>query len=253
MNINAIIRKRRRRRRIRIILAVLVGLWTYSALHLYQSRNTQPHGLPMYKDTYVASHIPSVAPHIREAQEVTAPVVGSSLLLRHDASTGLVTPQQPRSPRSVSPGSSAASGYRMHTTSSMGKQSGVPSYGQPTAGGEGNSSSYTMPAYGGPIAQNNAPVDMLAVISIPLAARSIEGGLTSDQTLRMLSPRRTIIHDGDGEDDYGDDDLRPDYDPDDPYFTPVGDTPWLFLLALALSWAIILKLRKRRSPINQHY
>jgi hypothetical protein len=69
--------------------------------------------------------------------------------------------------------------------------------------------------------------------SVSLAARSVKGGMTSEQTYANISPRRAIINDGD-DDDYGDDDdLRPQ-DPNDPFHTPVGDIPVLLMLALAV-------------------
>lgn len=70
--------------------------------------------------------------------------------------------------------------------------------------------------------------------SIPLAARNLQGGTMADQTIGRSGPRRTIIYD----DDYGDEgeneNLHPDNPPLDPYFTPVGDIPWLLMLVLCM-------------------
>ena len=79
--------------------------------------------------------------------------------------------------------------------------------------------------------------------TLPLAARNITGGMTSDQTVAMLSPRRVIINDDDDDDGYGDDPLRPGYDPQDPG-APIGDIPWLLMLVICIFTAV---LRTRQS------
>ena len=79
--------------------------------------------------------------------------------------------------------------------------------------------------------------------TLPLAARNITGGMTSDQTVAMLSPRRVIINDDDDDDGYGDDPLRPGYDPQDPG-APIGDIPWLLMLVFCIFTAV---LRTRQS------
>ena len=86
---------------------------------------------------------------------------------------------------------------------------------------------------------------LLAVSSMPLVARSVEGGMTSEQTYARISPRRAIIT---GDDDYGD---EPGLNPNDqgggmsdPFFTPVGDIPWALMLLLATG--ILLRRRQRQ-------
>ena len=80
--------------------------------------------------------------------------------------------------------------------------------------------------------------------TLPLAARNITGGMTSDQTVAMLSPRRVIINDDDGDDGYDDDGgLRPGYDPQNPG-APIGDIPWLLMLVFCIFTAV---LRTRQS------
>ena len=81
--------------------------------------------------------------------------------------------------------------------------------------------------------------------TLPLAARNITGGMTSDQTVAMLSPRRVIIDDNDNDDGYGTDgdDLRPGYDPQNPG-APIGDIPWLLMLVFCIFTAV---LRTRQS------
>ena len=83
--------------------------------------------------------------------------------------------------------------------------------------------------------------------NISLMARSLENGMTADEALAKNGPRRTIIND----DDYGDDDNRPGYDPNDPFFTPVGDIPWPLIALLCTLLAGITMLRIRRKQVKQ--
>lgn len=80
------------------------------------------------------------------------------------------------------------------------------------------------------------------VSNLPLAAREISGGMTSDESEAILAPRRVIILDDDDDDGYGDDPLRPGYDPQDPG-APVGDIPWPFLLALCILCTLRIAFR----------
>lgn len=88
----------------------------------------------------------------------------------------------------------------------------------------------------------------LAVQPIPLLAREVEGGMTAEQTLAKISPRRVVINDDD-DDGYGDEVLRPN-DPNDPYLTPVGDIPWGLMAALCILSVGISALRSRRKRIH---
>lgn len=85
----------------------------------------------------------------------------------------------------------------------------------------------------------------MTVSSMPLAARNVAGGMTSEQTMQMFSPRRAIIHDDD-DDGYGDDDLRPGYDPNDPFATPLTDTPWMIMALLALGYLGCIAYKRRK-------
>ena len=77
--------------------------------------------------------------------------------------------------------------------------------------------------------------------TIPLTARRVEGGMTSEQTISMVAARRVIIHDND-DDGYGDENLRPGYDPNDPFGTPIGETPFILFELMAAAY---VALRKR--------
>jgi hypothetical protein len=91
----------------------------------------------------------------------------------------------------------------------------------------------------------NSTTASLAITTLPLAARNLQEGMSAEQGLRAGTPRRTIIHDGGGEDNYGDDNLRPSTNPTDPFFTPVGSMPWLWMLLIAALY--ILAVRRSRT------
>ena len=82
----------------------------------------------------------------------------------------------------------------------------------------------------------------LALTSIPLAARYLQDGMTAEQELRAATPRRTTLQEGNGDKAYGTG-SQPPYDPTDPFFTPVGDVPWVFILLLLICFASILRRR----------
>lgn len=91
-------------------------------------------------------------------------------------------------------------------------------------------------------------IPSIAYTPMPLAARNIQDGMTAEQGLRASMPRRVIINDGGGDEgDYDEENLRPGYDPQDPFFTPVGDIPWLLMLLLGLAYCCKPILQRNRS------
>lgn len=85
----------------------------------------------------------------------------------------------------------------------------------------------------------------IALPPMALAARNIKDGMTAEEGLRANAPRRVIIDSGD---DYGTDgDLKPDYEPTDPFFTPVGDIPWLWMILLLVLYAIPVRIRSKNA------
>lgn len=68
-------------------------------------------------------------------------------------------------------------------------------------------------------------------------ASAVMGG-TRDNPLNY-SPRRRVIEPGDEEE-------KPDYDPEDPNFTPVGATPWLLMLLMAGGYIYIRQRREEK-------
>lgn len=84
----------------------------------------------------------------------------------------------------------------------------------------------------------------MTVAAMPLAARSVTGGMTSEQTMHGFSPRRAIIHDDDDDDGYGDDDLRPGYDPNDPFAVSITETPWFIISILGLWYSAFIAYQR---------
>ena len=130
-----------------------------------------------------------------------------------------------------------STGWQLYRTSSQTVQS--------IGGGKAAASQAgtTMSSTSRGIQVSSAP--MMAMSTMPLAVRNLQAGMTAEQGLKASAPRRTLIYDGSGEDDYGDENLRPGTDPTDPFFTPVGDSPWWLLLLLAFAYVAIKKLRPR--------
>lgn len=73
--------------------------------------------------------------------------------------------------------------------------------------------------------------------NVPMAARSIISGTTVDDYDAEMARRRVI----------GDSSFRPDYDPNDPFHTPVGDIPWLLFVVLSLFY-IARRTRRNLRP-----
>lgn len=72
--------------------------------------------------------------------------------------------------------------------------------------------------------------------TLPVAAKNVKGGVLSTPSSSAPGYRRVISDD--------DDDLRPGYDREDPFSTPVGDLPIAFMTLLALAYAAVI-LRRR--------
>lgn len=85
----------------------------------------------------------------------------------------------------------------------------------------------------------------MTIQTLSLSARNLGNGTTADETLAMNRPRRVIIDD---DPDYGTDYDTPGYDPNDPFFTPVGDVPVLLLILLA---ALVTFFRARKLQAAQ--
>ena len=103
------------------------------------------------------------------------------------------------------------------------------------------------------VLNNSFSVPTLTAVSIPLSARNLQDGMTAEQGLSASMPRRTIIHDGSGTDEYGDENLKPTYDPTDPFFTPVGDTPWFWFIGLCLLYTMSKIIRSKHRQKSGAY
>lgn len=85
--------------------------------------------------------------------------------------------------------------------------------------------------------------------TLSLSARNLGNGTTADETLAMNRPRHVIIErDDDYDPEDGEGPLTPGYDPNDPFFTPVGDVPVLLLILLA---ALVTFFRTRKLKATQ--
>ena len=216
------------RRKSKIILAVLITAFTVFEITalLYILRNDKGSAV------VASSYVPSVSP--------SNPASSGSVTF-HPVSTGVRHVQPIMPARTVNHSGTShfaptvSTGWQIYRTSSKtvhqigGGGSGASGSSGSTNGGSSsrgihtNSGSFSVPS--------------LAVTSMPLAARNLQDGMTAEQGIRAAMPRRTIINDDDNE-GYGDDDLRPGYDPNDPFFTPVGDIPWIFLLLLCVAFGV---------------
>ena len=95
---------------------------------------------------------------------------------------------------------------------------------------------------GGTSIVNKTPAsvnDNISAYTIPFAAAGIGGGqLVDEQTVGVGRTRRGAL----GTDD---EDLRPGYDREDPYQTPIGKVPILFMGALVLGYTAIRSHRRK--------
>ena len=189
-----------------------------------------------YKEPEVTLSAPvSMQPLSPSVPSVSAPV--PALVTNPGWFTGtpeVATPTVTSSFRSTT----GASSEPMFTTSSQ----TVHTFGGGGNGGVGASGSSTGANQRGIQLTSAAS---LAMTTLPLAVRNLKEGMTAEEGLHAGTPRRTIIHDGGGEDNYGDDNLRPNTNPTDPFFTPIGSMPWLWMLLLAALY--MLAIRRSRT------
>ena len=239
--------KRKQRKRLRIALWLLVGIWACSGLWALITGGSSPYDVTMYQGKSATT---AVIPVKRSSRNALQTSKSDTAVPMNNSSSLFLRSRNAAAPQSIAPtayNGSAASTAGMHvlTTSSQPAQGLLGGNG----GGFGNGSvigqASAAPANNSSLAMASS-VTAIAVNTMPLAARNVEGGITSEQSIRFLSRRAIIIDDGGDDDDYGDDDdLRP-HDPNDPFHTPVGDIPCLLMLALAtLSIASKTFLRKR--------
>ena len=223
------------KQRSKIILAVLITVITVFEITamLYILRHDKGSA------AVTSSYVPSVVP---------ANPASSGSVTFHPVSTGIrrIQPIMPATTVNRSTTSqftpTVSTGWQIYCTSSQTVQH--------VGGGAATGVSATSSSHGASnrgIQTNAGSAPSLPVATIPLAARSIQDGMTAEQGLRAAMPRRVIIDDSGGSNDYGDDPLHPDYDPDDPFLTPVGDIPWIFLLLLCFTFCCKRILQRNRS------
>ena len=217
-----------------LIVFVLLGSWLCVVAYLLRSDHNREL-LPEKEVTFCAHTSAPVTPSSTPSHSIAQFKPVSSGRLTHVTTTPTIGISRPSFRNTTSSG-----GWTLHQTSSAtvhsigGGGNGGTGYGAATNSGS-NRSGVTQ-SYNFSVNTNGGLA--LATSSMPLLARNVEGGMTADQTLQKIAPRRVI---GDG-----DEDLRPT-DPSDPYFTPVGDIPWLIIGLLCLLFVAIREtLRHRR-------
>lgn len=224
----------RRKTLVLLIVFVLLGSWLLVVAYLLRSE----HNGELLPEKGMTSYAPTSVPVISSstpARSVVPFKPVSSAQTARVAVTPTIGISRPSFRSTTSSG-----GWTLHQTSSAtvhsigGGGNGGTGYGAATNSGS-NRSGVTQ-SYNFSVNTNGGLA--LATSSMPLLARNVEGGMTADQTLQKIAPRRVIID--------GDDDLRPT-DPTDPYLTPVGDIPWLIIGLLCLLFGAIREtLRHRR-------
>ena len=234
------------RRKTLVLLIVFVLLGSWLLVVAYVLRNEHNGDFPPAENmTYYAPTSVPVMPSSTPARSVVPFKPVSSARTARVAATPTTVGAKPL-PRN----NTASNGWKLYLNSSATVHQigggGVGGAGMGAATNSGSNRSGVTPSYG--FSVNSGLV--LATSSMPLMARNVEGGMTADQTLAMMSPRRVIINDDDDDSGYGNDDLRPT-DPSDPYFTPIGDIPWLIMGLLCLLFVAIREtLRAKRKVVN---
>ena len=223
-----------------LIVFVLLGSWLCVVAYLLRSEHNGEL-LPEKEVTFCAHSSAPVTPSSTPSHSIAQFKPVSSGRLTHVTTTPTIGISRPSFRNTTSSG-----GWTLHQTSSA----TVHNIGGGGNGGAGHGAATNSGSNRSGVTQSyNFSVNSglaLATSSMPLLARNVEGGMTSDQTLAKMSPRRVIINDDDDDSGYGDENLRPT-DPTDPYFTPVGDIPWLIIGLLCLLFGAIRDtLRHRR-------
>lgn len=225
-----------------LIVFVLLGSWLCVVAYLLRSEHNGEL-LPEKEVTFCAHTSAPVTPSSTPSHSIAQFRPVPAARFTHTTTAPAISISKPSFRSTTSTG-----GLKLYQTSSAtvhsvgGGSNGGAGYG--AAGNGGSSRSGVTPSYSLSVNTNGGLA--LATSSMPLLARNVEGGMTADQTLQKIAPRRVIINDDDDDSGYGNDDLRPT-DPSDPYFTPVGDIPWLIIGLLCLLFVAIREtLRHRR-------
>lgn len=222
----------RRKTLVLLIVFVLLGSWLLVVAYLL--RNEHNGDFPPAENMTYRTHTSApITPTATPSHSIAQFKPVASGRLTHVTTAPTIGISRPSFRSTTSSG-----GWTLHQTSSAtvhnigGGGNGGTGYGG--AANSGSNRSGVTQSYNFSVNSGLA----LATSSMPLMARNVEGGMTADQTLQKIAPRRVI---GDG-----DEDLRPT-DPSDPYFTPVGDIPWLIIGLLCLLFVAIREtLRHRR-------
>lgn len=187
--------------RLVLCVSIIGALWFWLGAKVFSGGGSEYlSDLPMYESPIATAGSYSSAGRMKtpSIEKPVVPMRSSSPFLRHKASAVNTCSASQYS----APSSSSSSSYRVYTSSSQ-VSYGISGGGVPNGRGY---QTHSVSASSAPIAMASVP--SVSVPSLPLAARSMEGGITSDKSLRLFNGPRGIIIDDD--DDYGDDDLRPE-------------------------------------------
>lgn len=232
----------RRKTLVLLIVFVLLGSWLLVVAYMLRSEHNGEL-LPEKEVTFCTQTSAPVTPTATPSHSIAQFKPLSSGRLTHVTTAPTIGISRPSFRNTTSSG-----GWTLHQTSSATVHSigggGNGGAGMGAAANSGSNRSGVTQSYNFSVNTNGGLA--LATSSMPLLARNVEGGMTAEQTLQKIAPRRVIINDDDDDSGYGNDDLRPT-DPTDPYFTPVGDIPWLIIGLLCLLFVAIREtLRHRR-------
>ena len=220
-------------------LFFIAGLWltTLIMAFVHQSDPVK-NGIPMYKGP---AHVTQAgqAPSAPAPTGLTTavPMTGTSAPLFHHNVAPTPAATQTKRVQSTN-----CTGSIVRTSSSHATQIMTSGNGSGATGASNHASRPLESSVNISTSMSNA----LAYSAIPLAARSVQGGITADEGIQMRMARRAII---DGDPDYdpesGEDPLNPGYNPTDPFLTPIGDANWLLILLSAM-YAVYGLLRRRK-------
>lgn len=220
-------------------LIVLLFVWVVSVIIAWQYKEMQDarhaivssapvSSVPSYGAPYGGASFQSVAPMRSGSVAMNRSVTAPSTIVRSHAA-------------------SSASTFTIHTTSSATVQSigGSGGGGGIATGGSSSRSSRRGISYGGGFGGGTMP--LLAVNTARTAAENVTGGVTAEQTYARIAPRRAIIGGGDYDPEPGEEPLNPGHQPSDPFFTPIGKTPWLLILFLSMAYATARTARRTKN------
>ena len=241
--------KRKKKKRALRLGLFMVCLWLSSLLMMYIQSSDAPQRIPMYKPVQTVQSNHGSSASTQAPMTTAVPMASTSTaLFHHDAAP---TPTMPATSREARTQMTSVNGGKLYTTSIRATRVEIGG-GRGNGGGAGTNS----PGYASqPLASsvNMSMQNALAYTTIPLAARSVQGGITADQGMTQRAIRRSIIVDGDDyNQDPTEDPLNPGYNPNDPFLSPLGDANGVLLLLCAMYAAYSFLRRRKQNGTYLH-